>query len=104
MMTPSDDDIRMLLETYRFCRKFAHAGEVGTNAVTLIAALEELLVLRNERAAFEHAIAQLEKLHDATRRTVESDPMGAHVSAGLDGSIKDQAGATRNKKHGKGGA
>jgi hypothetical protein len=45
-MTPTDDDIRMLLETYRFCRKFAHAGEVGTNAVTLIAALEELLQRR----------------------------------------------------------
>lgn len=52
-MTPSDDDIRMLLETYRFCRKFAHAGQVGTNAVTLIAALEELL----ERRAAERAAA-----------------------------------------------
>jgi hypothetical protein len=56
-MTPSDDDIRMLLETYRFCRKFAHAGEVGTNAVTLIAALEELLERRkadmNEHQFFE---------------------------------------------------
>lgn len=46
MMAPSDDDIRMLLETYRFCRKFAHAGEVGTNAVTLIAALDDLLARR----------------------------------------------------------
>lgn len=46
MMAPSDDDIRMLLETYRHCRKWAHAGEVGTNAVTLIAALDELLARR----------------------------------------------------------
>jgi hypothetical protein len=48
MMAPSDDDIRMLLETYRYCRKFAHAGQVGTNAVTLIAALEELLERRKQ--------------------------------------------------------
>ena len=47
MMAPSDDDIRMLLETYRHCRKWAHAGEVGTNAVTLIAALDELLERRD---------------------------------------------------------
>lgn len=51
MKPPSDDDIRMLLETYRFCRKFAHAGEVGTNAVTLIAALEELLERRKKDAS-----------------------------------------------------
>lgn len=100
MMAPSDDDIRMLLETYRFCRKFAHAGEVGTNAVTLIAALDELLELRREREAFNHAIAQLEKLHDATRRTTASDSMGTQVSAGLDGSIKDQASAKRTKANG----
>lgn len=47
-MNPTDDDIRMLLETYRFCRKFAHAGQVGANAVTLIAALEELLERRQK--------------------------------------------------------
>lgn len=45
---PSDGAIRMLLDTYKHCRKFAHAGEVGTNAVTLIAALEELLRRRQE--------------------------------------------------------
>lgn len=45
---PSDNAIRMLIETYKHCRKWAHAGEVGTNAVTLIAALEELLRRRQE--------------------------------------------------------
>lgn len=45
-MKPTDADIRMLLETYTHCRKWAHAGVVGTNAVTLIAALEELLERR----------------------------------------------------------
>lgn len=103
-MSPSDDDIRMLLETYRFCRKFAHAGEVGTNAVTLIAALEELLELRRERVAFNQAIAQLEKLHDATRRATQGTQVGAQVLDGFDGSVKDQAGAKRNTKDGKGGA
>lgn len=42
----TDDDIRMLLLTYHHCRKFAHAGEVGRNAVAIIAALEELLLRR----------------------------------------------------------
>lgn len=45
---PSDGAIRMLIDTYKHCRKWAHAGEVGTNAVTLIAALEELLRRRAE--------------------------------------------------------
>lgn len=94
---PSDDDIRMLLDTYRHCRKFAHAGEVGANAVTLIAALEELLELRQERVEYEHALAQWEMLYDSTRRKTESDSMGTQVSAGLDGSIQDQAGAKRTE-------
>jgi outer membrane murein-binding lipoprotein Lpp len=104
MVTPSDDDIRMLLETYRHCRKWAHAGEVGTNAVTLIAALDELLELRSERLAFNQAIAQLEKLHDATRRATQSAQMGAQVLDGTDGSVKDQACPKRDTKDGKGGA
>jgi len=47
-MTPSDQQILDLLATYQQCRKFAHAGEVGANAVVLIAALEELLRRRDE--------------------------------------------------------
>ena len=46
--SPTNEQIHMLLETYKHCRKFAHAGEVGSNAVTLIAALEELLRRRQE--------------------------------------------------------
>ena len=47
-MKPTDEDVRMLLETYTHCRKWAHAGQVGSNAVTLIAALEELLERRKQ--------------------------------------------------------
>ena len=47
-MTVTDEQIRDLLYTYQHCRKFAHAGEVGANAVVLIAALEELLRRRDE--------------------------------------------------------
>lgn len=46
-MTPTDDQLRDLLNTYQHCRKFAHAGEVGANAVVLIAAIEELLARRS---------------------------------------------------------
>lgn len=101
MMAPSDDDIRMLLETYRFCRKFAHAGEVGTNAVTLIAALDELLELRRERVALHHTIAEQEKLIDSTRRTVEVADLGAQVSAGSNGPSKDQASPEGTQDEGK---
>jgi hypothetical protein len=45
-MTPTNDQIRDLLATYAHCRRWAHAGEVGANAVVLIAALEELLLRR----------------------------------------------------------
>jgi hypothetical protein len=47
-MKPTDDELRMLRDTYQHCRRWAHAGEVGTNAVTLIAALEELLERRKQ--------------------------------------------------------
>lgn len=53
MVTPTDEQLRDLLNTYQHCRKFAHAGEVGANAVVLIAAIEELL----ERRAAERAAA-----------------------------------------------
>lgn len=46
MVRPTDDDVRMLLATYVHCRKFAQTGYVGSNAVTIIAALEELLERR----------------------------------------------------------
>jgi hypothetical protein len=45
-MTPTDQQILDLLQTYQHCRKWAHAGQVGANAVVLIAALEELLLRR----------------------------------------------------------
>lgn len=44
--TPTDDELRMLRATYEHCRRWAHAGVVGANAVTLIAALDELLERR----------------------------------------------------------
>jgi hypothetical protein len=52
-MKPTDDELRMLRDTYIHCRRWAHAGQVGTNAVTLLAALDELL----ERRATERAAA-----------------------------------------------
>jgi len=52
-MRPTDDDLRMLRDTYVHCRKWAHAGQVGTNAVTLLAALDELL----ERREAERRVA-----------------------------------------------
>lgn len=52
MVKPTDDELRMLRDTYQHCRRWAHAGEVGTNAVTLLAALDELLARREaERLA-----------------------------------------------------
>lgn len=78
---PSDDDIRMLLDTYRHCRKFAHAGEVGANAVTLIAALEELLSLRQKHAALEHALSQTEKENDALKRATACNAKCQNVSS-----------------------
>lgn len=44
--TPTDEELRMLRATYEHCRRWAHAGQVGSNAVTLIAALDELLTRR----------------------------------------------------------
>ena len=52
-MKPTDDELRMLRDTYQHCRRWAHAGQVGTNAVTLLAAIDELL----ERRAAERAAA-----------------------------------------------
>ena len=58
-MKPTDDQLRMLRDTYQHCRKWAHAGEVGTNAVTLLVALDELLERRaaeQKRHAASHSI------------------------------------------------
>lgn len=68
-MTPSDQQILDLLATYQHCRKFAHAGEVGANAVVLIAALEELLANREARAAAHRFFENLkfEVVPDGTR-------------------------------------
>jgi hypothetical protein len=46
MSAVTDEQIRELLATYVHCRKFAQTGYVGSNAVTIIAALEELLERR----------------------------------------------------------
>lgn len=88
-MTPTDDDIRMLLETYRFCRKFAHAGQVGTNAVTLISALEELLNRRKEQASLLHTIAQLEQ-NDSAMRAVPCHAKCKGVPSRSSGPESDQ--------------
>jgi hypothetical protein len=40
---PTDEQLRMLRDTYQHCRKWATAGQVGQNAITLLAALDELL-------------------------------------------------------------
>lgn len=48
-MNVTDEQIRELLATYVtyvYSQKFAQAGYVGSNAVTIIAALEELLQRR----------------------------------------------------------
>lgn len=50
--TPTDEELRMLRATYEHCRRWAHAGQVGANAVTLLAAIDELLERRaKERQA-----------------------------------------------------
>lgn len=46
-MTPSDQQILDLIATYQHCRKFAQSGYVGSNAVAIISALEELLERRH---------------------------------------------------------
>lgn len=55
-MKPTDDQLRMLRDTYHHCRKWAHAGEVGTNAVTLLAALDELLARREADEVFKREV------------------------------------------------
>lgn len=55
-MKPTDDELRMLRDTYQHCRRWAHAGQVGTNAVTLLAALDELLARRQADQVFSREV------------------------------------------------
>lgn len=73
-MTVSDEQIRELLATYVHCRKFAQTGYVGSNAVTIIAALEELL----ERRANDipQRVAGAEEVHGRSRQS-QKDDLGA---------------------------
>jgi hypothetical protein len=85
-MIPTNQQLRDLLETYKHCRKFAHAGEVGANAVVLIAALEELLGNREARAAahqfflsipdIPQHVAGAEEVHGRSRQS-QKDDLGA---------------------------
>jgi hypothetical protein len=73
-VTVTDDQIRELLATYVHCRKFAQTGYVGSNAVTIIAALEELL----ERRANDipQRVAGAEEVHGRSRQS-QKDDLGA---------------------------
>lgn len=73
-MTVTDEQIRELLATYVHCRKFAQTGYVGSNAITIIAALEELL----ERRANDipQRVAGAEEVHGRSRQS-QKDDLGA---------------------------
>jgi hypothetical protein len=64
-MVPTNQQILDLLSTYQHCRKFAQTGYVGSNAVTIIAALEELL----ERRANDipQRVAGAEEVHGRSK-------------------------------------
>jgi hypothetical protein len=67
----TDEQIRELLATYVHCRKFAHAGEVGANAVVLIAALDELLARRAND--IPQRVAGAEEVHGRSKSTERND-------------------------------
>jgi hypothetical protein len=73
-VTVTDEQIRELLATYVHCRKFAQTGYVGSNAITIIAALEELL----ERRANDipQRVAGAEEVHGRSRQS-QKDDLGA---------------------------
>jgi hypothetical protein len=73
-VTVTDEQIRELLATYVHCRKFAQTGYVGSNAVTIIAALEELL----ERRANDipQRVAGAEEVLGCSRQS-QKDDLGA---------------------------
>lgn len=70
-MIVTDEQIRELLATYVHCRKFAHAGEVGANAVVLIAALDELLARRAND--IPQRVAGAEEVHGRSKSTERND-------------------------------
>ena len=74
MSAVTDEQIRELLATYVHCRKFAQTGYAGSNAVTIIAALEELL----ERRANDipQRVAGAEEVHGRSRQS-QKDDLGA---------------------------
>jgi hypothetical protein len=74
-VTVSDEQIRELLATYVHCRKFAQTGYVGSNAVTIIAALEELLERRANDISQRVAGAEEEVL--GCSRQSQKDDLGA---------------------------
>jgi hypothetical protein len=74
-VTVTDEQIRELLATYVHCRKFAHAGEVGANAVVLIAALDELLARRANDIPQRVAGAE-EEVHGCSSES-QKDDLGA---------------------------
>jgi hypothetical protein len=74
-MIPSDQQLRDLLETYKHCRNLAHAGEVGANAVVLIAALDELLARRANDIPQRVAGAE-EEVHGCSSES-QKDDLGA---------------------------
>lgn len=73
-MTVSNEQIRELLATYVHCRKFAQTGYVGSNAVTIIAALEELLQRR--QLDIPHRVDGAEEVLGCSRQS-QKDDLGA---------------------------
>ena len=64
----------MLRDTYQHCRRWAHAGQVGTNAITLLAALDELLERRaNDIPQRVAGAVEVQRCLDPT----EKDDLGA---------------------------
>jgi hypothetical protein len=76
-MTPTDDQIRDLLATYAHCRRWAHAGEVGANAVVLIAALEELLLRRAND--IPRRVVGAEEVHGHSQQPGTASGGGVHA-------------------------
>jgi len=76
-VTVTDEQIRELLATYAHCRRWAHAGEVGANAVVLIAALEELL--RRRADEIPQRVAGAEKVHGHSQQPVTASGGGVHA-------------------------
>jgi hypothetical protein len=76
-VTVTDEQIRELLATYVHCRKFAQTGYVGSNAVTIIAALEELLQRR--QLDIPHRVDGAEEEHEHSQKPKKASEGGAHA-------------------------